>query len=166
MGNTYLDELVEYPVKALHAIGLIPEVVQLLMDDPDINEKSDEAEEIFDKYLFDYGYVDNSTEEASAFICVEAECAGTSSYSVKDMRLYVTVYCHKRFMDIDVSKFPGLVGSRRDNLIRYADSALNGSDVFGIGALQLASARVVPAPTGFAARELTYVVPEFSRRSR
>lgn len=166
MDKTYLDELVEYPVKALHTIGSIPEVVQLLTDNPSIDMDSDEADDVYDKYLFDYGYVDNSTEEAAAYICVEAECTGASSFSIKDMRLYVTVYCHKRFMDINVSKFPGIVGSRRDNLIRFVDNELNGSDIFGIGALQLASARVIPAPTGFTARELTYVVPDFSRRRR
>lgn len=166
MDKTFLDELVEYPVKALHAIGSEITVLQLLSDDPDINETSDEADDVYDRYLFDYGYVDNTTEEAAAFICVEAECSGTSSYSIKDMRLYVTVYCHKRFMDLDVSKFPGIVGSRRDNLIRFADKALNGSDIFGIGELKLASARVIPAPAGFAARELVYIVPEFTRKNR
>ena len=166
MDKTYLDELVEYPVKALHAIGSEITVLQLLSDDPDINETSDEADDVYDRYLFDYGYVDNTIEEAAAFICVEAECSGTSSYSIKDMRLYVTVYCHKRFMDLDVSKFPGIVGSRRDNLIRFADKALNGSDIFGIGELKLASARVIPAPAGFAARELVYIVPEFTRKNR
>ena len=166
MDKTYLDELVEYPVKALHAIGSEIAVLQLLSDNPDINEASDEADDVYERYLFDYGYVDNTIEEAAAFICVEAECSGTSSYSIKDMRLYVTVYCHKRFMDLDVSKFPGIVGSRRDNLIRFADKALNGSDIFGIGELKLASARVIPAPAGFAARELVYIVPEFTRKNR
>jgi hypothetical protein len=69
-------------------------------------------------------------------------------------------------MDIDTSKFPGIVGNRRDNLIRFVDKVLSGKDAFGIGALQLSSARVIPAPTGFTARELTYVVSEFSHRQR
>lgn len=166
MDKTYLDELVEYPVKALYAIGSTPEVVQLLTNTPSIDMESDEADGVYDKYLFDYGYVDDSIEEAAAYICVEAECTGASSFSIKDMRLYVTVYCHKRFMDIDTSKFPGIVGNRRDNLIRFVDKVLNGKDAFGIGALQLSSARVIPAPTGFTARELTYVVSEFSHRQR
>ena len=83
--------------------------------------------------------------------------------TMQGMRLYITVYCHKNYMDIDVSKFRGMAGNRRDNLVRLVDNELNGSDIFGIGALKLDSARVVPAPTGFTARELTYSVPDFAR---
>lgn len=163
MDRTNLDGLVEYPVKALYKIGGCPEVIQLLTDNPDVEMDSDAADDVFDKYLFDYGYVDSTTEEAAAYICAEADCMGVTSMTMQGMRLYITVYCHKSYMDINVSKFRGMAGNRRDNLVRLVDNELNGSDIFGIGALKLDSARVVPAPTGFTARELTYSVPDFAR---
>ncbi len=44
MDNTLLDELVEYPTKALREIGTDPTVVQLLTDNPTIDMDSVEAE--------------------------------------------------------------------------------------------------------------------------
>ena len=159
MANTFLDELVEYPVKALHRIGTDPMVVKLLTDNPEINMDSEDADSVFDKYLFDYIYVDGTTTEASAYICVEAENRKSPTPTMQNMKLYVTVICHKQFMKVDATKFKGMIGNRRDNLVRYVDKLLNGSDIFGIGALKLENAQTVAAPTGFTARELTYSVP-------
>lgn len=161
MDKTFLDALVEYPVKALQKIGTDQTVVSLLTNNPSIDMESDEADEVFEKYLFDYGYVDSTTTEAVAYVCVEAELANIPTATIKDMRLYVRVVCHKEFMDIDPAKFKGMIGNRRDNIARYVDNLLNGSDVFGIGKLDLKSCRVAPAPTGFAARELAYQVADF-----
>lgn len=166
MANTFLDELVEYPVKALHSIGTDPTVVQLLTDNPGIDMESDDADGVFDKYLFDYIYVDGTTTEAAAYICVEAETTKPPTVTMQNMKLYVTIICHKQFMKVDAAKFKGMIGNRRDNLVRYVDKLLNGSDIFGIGVLSLEGARTVPAPTGFSARELTYTVPEIRKRIR
>lgn len=164
MDNTFLNALVEYPVKALQRIGTNETVVKLLTNNPSIDMDSDEADAVFDKYLFDYGYVDSTTDEAEAYICVEAEMTRTSSPKMQEMKLYVTIVCHKRYMYIDTMKFKGIIGNRRDNLSRYVDILLNGSDVFGIGKLTLESARIAPAPAGFTARELTYVVSDFASK--
>lgn len=164
MANTFLDELVEYPVKALHRIGTDSMVAQLLTDNPAIDMESDEAYDIFDKFLFDYIYVDGTTTEAAAYICVEAETVKAPTPTMQNMKLYVTIICHKQFMKVDSIKFKGMIGNRRDNLVRYVDKLLNGSDIFGIGKLALEHAHTVPAPTGFTARELTYTVPEIRKR--
>lgn len=164
MADTFLDELVEYPVKALHKIGTDPRVVQLLTDNPNIDMDSDEADAVFDRYLFDYGYVDGTTTETAAYICVEAEMSKSPTSTMHDMKLYVTIICHKQYMKVDATKFKGMMGNRRENLVRYVDNLLNGADIFGIGGLTLLSARTVPAPTGFSAREMTYYVPDFRKR--
>lgn len=164
MANTFLDELVEYPVKALHCIGTDPMVVKLLTDNPDIDMESEDADEVFEKFLFDYIYVDGTTTEAAAYVCVETETAKSPTPTMQNMKLYVTVICHKQFMKVDATKFKGMIGNRRDNLVRYVDKLLNGSDIFGIGALTLENAHTVAAPTGFTARELTYTVPDFRNK--
>ena len=84
--------------------------------------------------------------------------------AMQNIRVYVTIMCHKSFMQIEPSKFKGMVGNRRDNLSRLVDNLLNGSDAFGLGQLKLESAIVVPAPTGFSARELTYSISDFKKR--
>lgn len=164
MANTFLDNLVEYPVKALHCIGTDQTVVKLLTDNPDIDMESEDADEVFEKFLFDYIYVDGTTTEAAAYICVEAETVKAPTTTMQNMKLYVTVICHKQFMKVDATKFKGMIGNRRDNLVRYVDKLLNGADIFGIGALTLENAHTVAAPTGFTARELTYTVPDFRNK--
>lgn len=161
MDKTYLDELVEYPVKVLQRIGTNKNIVALLTNNPDVDLESPEADAVFDKYLYDYEYVDPTVTEASAYICVEADMAKPGSSTINDFRLYITVSCHKNFMSIDHSMFKGVVGNRRDNLVRYIDSILSGSDILGIGRLRLTSVRVVPSPVDFVTREMTYEIPEF-----
>lgn len=162
MDNTYLDGLVDFPVKALHRIGTDPMIVSLLTDNENIDMTSEEADEVFEKYLFDYGYVDNTTTEAAAYICVEAETTKSPTNTIQDMYLFVTVTCHKQFMKLDSSRFKGMTGNRRDNLVRCVDNVLNSSMNYGIGALSLQSVRTAAAPAGFSAREITYTVPGFS----
>lgn len=165
MDKSMIDQLVEYPAKAIHKIGTDKTVAALLTNDPDIDMSSDEADDIFDKYLYDYGYVDDSATESRAYICVEAEATKSITSAVQNVKLYVTVVCHKRFMSIDPAKFPGMIGNRRDNIVRYADRLLNGSDIFGIGKLQLESVKTMSAPVGYTARELTYRVADFKSKS-
>lgn len=165
MDKSMIDQLVEYPAKAIHKIGTDKTVAALLTNDPDIDMSSDEADDIFDKYLYDYGYVDDSATESRAYICAEAEATKSMTSAVQNVKLYVTVVCHKRFMSIDPAKFPGMIGNRRDNIVRYADRLLNGSDIFGIGKLQLESVKTMSAPVGYTARELTYRVADFKSKS-
>lgn len=165
MDNTFLDQIIDYPQKSLRLIGTDPMVVKLLTDNPNIDLDSDEADEVFDKYLFDYDYVDEIQQDANAYICVEAESDNIQTNTIRDMRLYVTIFCHKQFMKLDHEKFQGISGNRRDNLVRFADHVLNGKNIFGIGQLTLMSVRTVSAPKEYTARELIYIVPDF-RASR
>lgn len=164
MHKTYLDSLVEFPVKALNRIGSDKTVVSLITNDPDIDMDSDAANDIFGKNLFDYGYVDDTQIDASAYICVEAEMPRVATPTMQNIVLYVTVICHKNYMKIDPKKFPGMSGNRRENLSRYVDSVLTGSDFLGIGRLSLSSIRTIPTPSGFSGRELIYKIPEFKTR--
>lgn len=164
MAKTYVDELVDFPSKALYRIGTDKMVVGLLLDNPGIEISSEEADSVFDDNLFDYLYVDETTTEATAYIEVETEVTDSRTQAFCDFRIYVHICCHKNYMKIDPNKFPGISGNRRDNLVRYVDKVLNGSTAFGVGKLILDEVHTVPAPTGFTAREMTYVVPNFARR--
>lgn len=161
MARTYLDELVEYPAKVLSRIGTNETIVSLLLDNWDIDPDSDEADSVFDEYLFDYLYVDGTSAESKAYICVEAELNKNGSSTMQDFRLYVTVICHKGYMKLDPARCKGMIGNRRDNLVRAIDLILSGSSLVGIGSLTLMSVRTVPSPAGFTTRELTYKVSDF-----
>lgn len=157
-----MDELTSYPAKILQAIGCDKAVAALLTNNPNIDMESGEADIIFDKYLFDYLYVDETTDESESYICVETEVEKTPTPTFADMRIYVDVICHKNHMKMSNEKFPGTLGNRRENLTKNIIRVLSNEDVsmkFGIGALDMVSVKTIPAPPGFVAREIVYEVP-------
>ena len=123
-------------------------------------EDSDKA---LDELLYDYQYIDDTTQEAIAYIWVEIDVDRVENKQIKGVRLYVTVACHKNYMKLNGSTFPGVVGNRRDNLVRYVDKLLNNTTfVGGIGALSLQSIRTLSPVSGFTLREITYRIPDFN----
>lgn len=163
MDKTCLDKLIRCPLLALQKIGLTQEIVELLTDNPSVDMDSEEADAVFDKYLFDYLYVDNTTQTTEAYVCVEAEVANKDNRqtSMETLNLYVVIYCHKNYMRLSPEKFVGLSGNRRDNLARYIVDTLDGKLDFGVGALIFKDIRTISAPAGFSARELTFTAPIF-----
>ena len=154
----------EFPALALQAIGSDKEVLALLTNNPEIDLNSDEADAVYDKYLFDYQYVDGTTEEAEAYVYAEIEITGQPTDTMRNMNLYITIVCHKKYMKLDPAKFKGSIGNRRDNLVRYIDRLLNGSTLFGIGKLRLDTITTIPSPAGFSAREITYKIPDIQTK--
>lgn len=162
MDKTFLDELVDYPAQALQLIDKSKECLALLLNKSIKELTEDDADDAF-KFMFDYEYVDNTTTEAAAYIWVEAEVPQVSNKHIKDLRLYVTVACHKNFMKLKSNIISGLSGNRRDNLVRYIDKILNGNDLFGIGRLKLNTVKTYTSSNSqFTMRELCYVVPDFN----
>lgn len=162
MAKTYLDQIVEYPSKVIQKISEDKTIVGFLL-----NKKIDEVSEedfdiVLDNYIYSYPYVDDTVQETSAYIWVEMDVADVSNEHIKNAELYVTVACHKQLMNLDAQKYQGFIGNRRDNITRYVDKLLNGSDVFGIGKLKLKNTRTLSPYNQFVFRELTYEVPEFN----
>lgn len=163
MDKTYLDELVDYPAKVAQKIGNSKEIIALLTNKRVEHLTEDDVDDVFDNYIYDYNYVDDTVTESRAFVWIEAEIPTVSNRQVKNMRLYVTVACHKRYMDITTGIFDGIAGNRRDNIIRYIDKELNGSEIFGIGRLSLRSVKTISSSNQeFSIRELCYEVPDFN----
>lgn len=163
MDKTYIDELIDYPVKVAQKIGNSKEVIALLLNKSIKEINDNDIDDAFENYIYDYDYVDDTISESAAFVWIEAEIPSVSNRQIKNMRLYVTVACHKRFMDMNTGIISGLAGNRRDNLIRYIDKELNDSDIFGIGKLSLRSVKTMTSSnTSFSVRELCYEIPDFN----
>lgn len=162
MAKTYLDQLVEYPAEVMQRISEDKTCVGLLLNKGFSKVTEDDFETALEKNLFDYQYVDDTTEEVAAYIFVEAEVSSVSNKNIKGLRLYVTVVCHKSFMKLNGRIFQGVIGNRRDNLVRYVDSLLNGETFLGIGALNLRTVKSVSSPANFTGRLLTYEISDFN----
>lgn len=165
MSKTHIDELVTYPAKVIQLISSDPVCVGLIIDKSPKLVTDIDFDTALDNNLFNYQYVDKTTDVAAAYIWVEAEIPSVTNTTIKNMTIYVTVACHKSYMKLDTSVFRGYLGNRRDNLVRYIDKLLQQSDIFGIGALKLVSVYSQETSNGsFTGRLLTYTVPDFNMR--
>lgn len=160
-GYTHLDEIIDYNNLVITKVLNSPDVMKLVSNGkyaPD----DDDAEK-WEEHINDHGWIDESVQEAGAYVLVDTEVTKAPSGSTKTMTLLVEVVCNKSFMKLDTNTFPGIKGNRRDNICRQVDLLINGSTEFGIGRLQLTSATLAAAPEGFTARLLTYTVPDYAR---
>lgn len=163
MAKTFLDEIVEYPSKALQTISNNKECMALLLNKKLSELTEDDIDTAIDDYMFDYEYVDNTTTETAAYIWVEMDVPRVSNKHIKEAKLYITIACHKQFMKIKSNIISGVGGNRRDNLVRFVDKVLNGNDIFGIGVLALESVKSVSSSnTQFTCREMCYRVSDFN----
>ena len=163
MAKTYLDELVEYPAKAIQKIGTTKDVVSLLTDNATVDMDSDEANDIIDRNIFDYDYIDRTVQRSDAYIMVDSELDYPTSGTMNQWRVYVQIVCAKTFNSMDHKIFKGVSGNRRDNLAQEIDALLNGERFIGIGDLELLSAAPATVPDTFTSMLLTYRVHDFRR---
>lgn len=165
MADTYIDELVTYPAKVIQKISSDKTCVGLILNKAPSDIVEEDFDKVLDENIFDYNYVDNTTDTSAAYIWVEAEIPSVVNNTIKNMRIYVTIACHKQYMTLKSPHFAGFMGNRRDNIARYVDKLLQQSEVFGIGKLSLISCLAQSSTGGaFTGRLLTYVVPEFNFR--
>lgn len=159
--QTHLDELIDYSSLIISKLATSPEIVELMLDSPGIDVASEEAEKARER-MFDYDYIDDTVLSSGAYIMVDADMVDLPSGTIKELEVYVQIVVSKEFMTLDAKKFKGVKGNRRDNLARRIDLILNGSREFGIGRLQLASARTSSVPDAFTSKLLTYEVVDFA----
>ena len=162
MAKTFLDQLVEYPAQVVSRIAGDKYCVGLILNKGFDTITEDDNDKVLDERIFDYQYVDETTNESTAYVWVEMEVNAVDNRQIKGVRLYVTVACHKSYMKLNGTIYKGVIGNRRDNLVRYIDRLLNDSDFMGIGRLSLKSVKTLSTINGFAVRELTFSTPDFN----
>lgn len=163
--ETYVDQIIEYKDKVLNILMQSQEVMALLADNPELDLDSEEAEKVADKYLWDYQYVDETTQSAGAYIMVEAAKTGDNGGTLQEFALYVEIAASTEFVPLNHKKFIGMSGNRLDNLAKFIDVALSGSREFGIGRLKPKDIRPVSVPKMYRAVMLTYEPVDFGRSS-
>lgn len=163
MDNTHLDELVEYPAKIIQRIGEDSTCIALLLNKNTKDVTEDDMDTVVNDNIFDYQYVNDTVKETAAFIMVEAEVPNVQNTQIKEMKVYITIACHKDYMKLNPSLFPGYMGNRRDNLVRYIDKLLNNQMIFGLGRLKLNYIKTMSSSNqDFTMRTLCYEISEFN----
>ena len=159
--GTYLDDLISYKENVIAALSQSQDVMGLLANNPNLDLESSEAEDIVERNIFDYDYIDGTLERHDAYVMVDDELVQPSSGTFNRWLLYVQVVCAKTFNDIDKKLFRGVKGNRRDNLARSIDVLLNGNRDYGVGKLVLMSVAPAKVPDKFTSLLLTYEIRDF-----
>ena len=159
--QTHLDELIDYTSKIIAALSNSPEVVGLIVDKAPSEVTEADMDNARNK-MFDFDYIDETVQSAGAFIMVDADMVAAPTGTIKDLEVYVQIAVSKTYVKLSPTIFKGMRGNRRDNLSRQIDLLLNGSRDFGIGKLQLVTARTANVPPSFTSKMLTYRIPDFA----
>ena len=161
--QTYLDELVDYPALVIEKVTQHQIVRDLLS-----NKQGATMNDMLNadgtwKHFFDYEYIPGTTQEVLAAVCIDTDIINVPTSAQKTLELYVSVLCSRSIMELDRGKFKGLRGNRMNNLIRFIDYSLRLDRDFGIGQMELKSARTTqPGNNMFAKKTLTYWIPDLN----
>lgn len=162
MAKTYIDQIVDYPAKVMLRIAEDNVCSGLILNKNFNNITDEDKDKVLEENIKDYQYIDDTSQETAAYVWVEMDINRIENRTVKNCMLYITVCCHKNYMKISPTVYKGILGNRRDNLVRYIDKLLSNTILLGIGKLTLKSVRTVSPINGFTARELSYEIPDFN----
>lgn len=151
-----LDELFDYKNQLADDLLTNEKIVKLLSDD---GETIAAPETLMYSQVFPYEFVPNVTEHGTTFICCEVDIKEVLSKTFLVPALYVWVFTHKSKV-----RLPG-GGVRIDKLSSEITKIINGSRVYGLGELNLQSAKRFSPITDYQGRLLTFYAKDFNRLS-
>lgn len=134
--RTHLDEIVIYPNKVIDMLSKNQTLVSLLTNIPNADLDDIETENEWQRCTNDFNYVEGIVQDTHSFLCVDTEIR-TDSNEIKSIILTLLVGVHREAMSLRNTAFIGMLGNRRDNIVREIDYTLRNSREFGIGPLQL-----------------------------
>lgn len=149
-----LDELFDYKNQLMDDLLTNTDIVKLMSDDG----KTEAAPEtLMYTQVFPYEFVPDVTEHGQTFICCEVDIKEVLNKTYLVPALYIWVFTHKSKV-----RLPG-GGVRTDKLSSIITSIINGSRMYGLGELNLQSAKRFSPITNYQGRILTFYAKDFNR---
>lgn len=162
--RTHLDEIVMYPNKVIDLLSRNQTVVSLLIDIPNADIDDVEVERRWRLCTNDYNYVEGIIQETRSFLCVDTEIQSDAN-EIKSVLLTLLVGVHREAMSLSNTGFTGMLGNRRDNIVREIDYTLRNCREFGIGSFPL-KGRIKPVSISsrdYVCKLIEYQVPAFAK---
>ena len=152
-----LDELYDYKNQLMEDL-LTNENILLLLDDN--YETITDPKDLVYKQVFPYEYVPDVVEHGQTFICSEVDIKDTFNKTFLLPVVYVWVFTHKSKL-----RLPNNQGLRMDRLSSEIVKTINGSRFYGIGELNLESAKRFSPITEYMGRILLFYTKDYNRLS-
>jgi len=151
-----LDELFSYKNQVMEDL-LTDEQIRRLLSDNSADIATPES--LIYSQVFPYEYVPDTVETAKTFICCEVDITSTDNKTFLRPTIYIWVFTHKSKVRVPEG------GIRVDKLTSRISELLNGSRLYGLGEMELSSARRFSPITNYQGRTLTFKTKDFNRLS-
>lgn len=153
---TGLDEFFDYKNQLMNDLMTSDNVLRLLSESESI---SPTPEDVMYKQVFPYEFVPETIEHGKTFICCEVDIVDAIDKTFLVPVLYIWVFTHKSKV-----RMPG-GGIRVDRLSSEITKLINGSRMYGLGELNLKSAKRFSPAENYLGRVLTFYAKDFNRLS-
>lgn len=150
-----LEEFFDYKNKLMEDILTNESIVRLINADIPLERASDLAY----KQVFPYEYIPDVVEHGDTFVCFDVDIQESVNKTFLLPNIYVWVMSHKSLLRLPEG------GVRTDKLASEIARAINGSRFYGLGELNLYSARRFAPVTDYQGKVLTFHAKEFNRAS-
>lgn len=151
-----LEEFYDYKNQLMNDLLTNPDIVRLLDDD---FQKTDKPENLVYSQVFPYEYIPDTIEHGQTFICCDVDVQRSMNKTFLLPVLYVWVFSHKSKLRLPEG------GVRTDKLCSEISKSINGSRLYGLGELDLYSAKRFAPITDYQGKVLTFQAQEFNRTS-
>ena len=151
-----LDELFDYKNKLMEDMLTNETIIRLLDDDCKI-VKSPGA--LVYTQVFPFEFVPDVVEHGQTFICCEVDIKDVVDKTFLIPAIYIWVFTHKSKLRLSEG------GVRTDKLCSEIVKTINGSRYYGLGELDLYSAKRFSPIANYQGRILTFYAKDFNRIS-
>lgn len=149
-----LEEFYDYKNQLMDDLLTNPDIVRLLDDDC---HATDNPKNLVYTQVFPFEYIPDTIEHGQTFICCDVDIQRSLNKTFLMPVLYVWVFSHKSKLRLPEG------GVRTDKLCSKIAKAINGSRFYGLGELDLYSAKRFAPITDYQGKVLTFQAQEFNR---
>lgn len=151
-----LNEFFDYKNQLMEDLLTNPKIVRLLDDD---FEPTGDPGSLVYKQVFPMEFVPDTVEHGQTFICCDVDVQRSLNKTYLLPTLYVWVFSHKSKLRLPEG------GVRTDRLCAEIAETINGSRKYGLGELNLYSAKRFAPMTDYQGKVLTFQATDFNRLS-
>ena len=151
-----LEDFFDYKNQLIQDLLTNPEIVRLLDDNFEI--VSDPTTFVY-KQIYPFEYIPDTVEHGQTFICCDVDIQRAFNKTFLLPALYIWVFTHRSKLRLPEG------GIRTDKLCSEIAKTINGSRMYGLGELDLYSAKRFAPIIDYQGKVLTFQAKEFNRLS-
>jgi len=151
-----LDELFDYKNQLIDDILSSESIIRLLSDD---GKTLAAPESLVYSQVYPYEFVPDVVEHGQTYICCEVDIREVQDKTFLLPAIYVWVFTHKSKLRLPEG------GVRVDKLTSEIVKVMNGSRMYGLGELNLQSAKRFSPVSNYQGRTLIFYTKDFNRLS-